>query len=41
VIVLDTNVISELMRAVPDPRVLAWAAALAASAALHHPHQPG
>ena len=23
-IVLDTNVISELMRAVPDPRVLAW-----------------
>jgi predicted nucleic acid-binding protein len=32
VIVLDTNVISELMRAVPDPRVLAWAAALAAAA---------
>jgi len=24
VIVLDTNVISELMRAAPDPRVLAW-----------------
>jgi predicted nucleic acid-binding protein len=27
VIVLDTNVISELMRAAPDPRVLAWATA--------------
>jgi toxin FitB len=27
VIVLDTNVISELMRAAPDARVLAWAAA--------------
>jgi len=27
VIVLDTNVISELMRAVPDPRVWAWVAA--------------
>ena len=26
-IVLDTNVISELMRAAPDPRVLAWATA--------------
>jgi len=27
VIVLDTNVISELMRTEPDPRVLAWVAA--------------
>jgi predicted nucleic acid-binding protein len=27
VIVLDTNVISELMRSEPDPRVFAWAAA--------------
>ena len=26
-IVLDTNVISELMRATPDPLVLAWVAA--------------
>ena len=26
-IVLDTNVLSELMRATPDPRVLAWVAA--------------
>lgn len=32
-IVADTNVVSELMRDRPDPRVLAWAAALGADEA--------
>lgn len=35
-ILLDTNVISELMRPQPEPKVLAWADAVIAATALAH-----
>jgi predicted nucleic acid-binding protein len=40
-IVLDTNVVSEVIRAEPDPSVVAWLASRPSSSSLAWPLSPG